>query len=147
MWIAKKKKKLQPAVKLSEVIILAFLGCRKRHLINRPGFQTRKGGVKPFFFFVFSNIEKHWSEQFKAVPSPTDEASKHISQMAKANRLDRFSDMTMINGIQERSMGAYTHDDVFNMEVGFAYTLALIEYEKQMLNKRFEVASKIYNEN
>jgi hypothetical protein len=67
--------------------------------------------------------------------------------MAKGNRLERFSEMQMINGIQKRSMGAYTHDDVFNLDANFAYTLALINYEEEMFNKRYEQASRAYNQN
>ena len=78
---------------------------------------------------------------------PKDEAAEHISQMAHGNRLDRFSDLSMIDGIVKRSCGAYTHDDVFNMEVGFAYTLALKDYEEKMYEKRFNLQSRIYNDN
>tara|TARA_R110000796_G_scaffold60569_1_gene140122 strand:+ start:300 stop:461 length:162 start_codon:yes stop_codon:yes gene_type:complete len=53
----------------------------------------------------------------------------------------------MIDGIVKRSCGAYTHDDVFNMEVGFAYTLALKDYEEKMYEKRFNLQSRIYNDN
>ncbi len=43
-------------------------------------------------------------------------------------------------------MGALTYDDVFNMDYDFACTLQLINYEEAMFNKRYEIASKLYNE-
>ena len=44
----------------------------------------------------------------------------------------------MIDKIVVGSSGAYTHDDVFMLEAGFAYSLMLSRYERECYHERVE---------
>ena len=50
--------------------------------------------------------------------------------MAKADRLNAFRDVHTIDNIVRRSMGAYSHDDVWFLSLTFVMTLSLFYYEQ-----------------
>jgi len=56
--------------------------------------------------------------------------------LAKLERLGRFKDLEYIDSIVGRSNGAYTHDEVFNLEAGFAHSLLLMYYEQSAYQLR-----------
>ena len=67
--------------------------------------------------------------------------------MAKAKRLERFKELEYIDTIVRRTGGAYTHEDVFNMEAGFAFNLLIMYYEQTAFSLRAEQIRKELNQN
>ena len=59
--------------------------------------------------------------------------------MAKAERLTAFSDLQLIDNIVSKSGGAYTHDNVFEMDLNFVYNLTLMYYEQEQFQKRYSL--------
>ena len=56
--------------------------------------------------------------------------------MAQGGRLDRFGAFSGIHTIVEASCGAYTHDEVFELDAVFVKQLLLMLYEKEMYKNR-----------
>lgn len=56
--------------------------------------------------------------------------------MAEGGRLDRFASFSGIHSIVERSSGAYTHDDVFELDAIFVKQLTLLFYEQENYKNR-----------
>ncbi len=52
----------------------------------------------------------------------------------------------MIDNLVKASMGAYTHDEVFNLDVKFCYTLLLMYAEQEAYSRRKENRRKELNE-
>lgn len=65
--------------------------------------------------------------------------------MAHGKRLDRFTDIAMIDRIVKESNGAYTHDEVFELELGFCYNLNLMYYEQSMYQRRYNMHEREFN--
>ena len=65
--------------------------------------------------------------------------------MAHGGRLDRFSSFSGIHSIVERSAGAYTHDDVFELDAVFVKQLTLLFYEQENYKNRLVQARSELN--
>ena len=65
--------------------------------------------------------------------------------MAQGGRLDRYGAFSGIHTIVEASCGAYTHDEVFELDAIFTKQLLLMLYEKEMYKNRLVQARSQLN--
>jgi hypothetical protein len=66
--------------------------------------------------------------------------------MARVERLDRLKDLISIDNIVKRSNGAYTHDEVWFLNVTFVNNLTLMYYEQDCYTARRDSINKSMKE-
>ena len=96
-------------------------------------------------FFDLQAFEEVWTERFKSVPKVKNDTQENASQMADVERLKPFSDLELIDGLTEG--GTYKHDEAFQLELGFVYSLNLMKYERAMYQDRYTHNYKLLTSN
>lgn len=67
----------------------------------------------------------------QAIPqTPTQKKNEVFSKIAGSHRLEKYGDFGIIDHLVKAYGGAYTHDDIFDLDVGLVETMLL--YNKDL---------------
>jgi len=65
-----------------------------------------------------------------------------FSKVAGAHRLDKFGDFAIIDSLVKSYSGAYTHDDIFDLDVLMVHNMLLLAKEQAYIESGVNEAQK-----
>jgi len=89
---------------------------------------------RPFFFALAAEFDKNQEQRLSQTQSDEDRA---YSKLAHVEKLDPFEAISQID-FMCKTYPAYTHDQVFELELGFVTNLIAYNLEKQAYQRRYD---------
>ena len=93
--------------------------------------------ARPFFFQEVSRIENEFASQIKAIPStPRQKQTEELYKLSGVHRLEKFGDFVIIDNLVKTYGGAYTHDNIFDMDVVLVHNMILLNKMNAYIESR-----------